>query len=61
MNKKSIWAVFAGVLFIIVVTTLVDIGLHATGVYPPWDKPIDDGLALLATSYRVVISVIGAM
>jgi hypothetical protein len=24
MNKKSIWAVFAGVLFIIVVTTLVD-------------------------------------
>ena len=60
MNKKSIWAVFAGVLFIIVVTTLVDIGLHATGVYPPWDKPIDDGLALLATSYRVVISVIGA-
>jgi len=24
MNKKSIWAVFSGVLFIIVVTTLVD-------------------------------------
>jgi hypothetical protein len=35
MNKKSIWAVVAGVLVIIVVTTLVDIVLHATGVFPP--------------------------
>ena len=60
MNKKSIWAVVAGVLFIIVVTTLVDIALHAAGVYPPWDQPIDDGLALLATSYRIVIGVFGA-
>lgn len=60
MNRKSIWAVAAGVLFIIVVTTLVDIALHAAGVFPAWDQPIDDKLALLATSYRVVISVIGA-
>ena len=60
MNKKSIWAVVAGVLFIIVVTTLVDIALHAAGVFPPWNQPIDDKLALLATSYRVVISIAGA-
>ena len=60
MNKKSIWAVFAGVLFIIVVTTLVDIVLHATGVFPPMDQPMGDALALLATSYRIVISVGGA-
>jgi len=60
MNKKSIWAVVAGVLFIVVVTTLVDIALHATGVFPPIDQPIDDKLALLATSYRIVISVGGA-
>jgi len=60
MNKKSIWAVVAGVLFIIVVTTLVDIALHAAGVFPPWNQPIDDKLALLATAYRVVISIAGA-
>src|SRR5258705_13566504 len=60
MNKKSIWAVVAGVLFIVVVTTLVDIVLHATGVFPPIDQPINDTLALLATSYRIVISVGGA-
>ena len=60
MNKKSIWAVVAGVLFIIIVTTLVDIALHALGVFPPMDQPLDDRLSLLATSYRVVISIGGA-
>src|SRR5216684_3790579 len=60
MNRKSIWAVVAGLLVIIVVTTLVDIVLHATGVFPPMSQPIGDSLALLATSYRIVISVAGA-
>lgn len=60
MNKKSIWAVVAGVLVIIVVTTLVDIVLHMAGVFPPMNQPINDALALLATSYRIVISVAGA-
>lgn len=57
MNKRSIWAVVVGVLATIVVTTLVDIVLHAIGVFPPMDQPINDALALLATSYRIVISV----
>ena len=60
VKRKSIWAVVAGVLFIIVVTTLVDIVLHATGVFPTMDQPISDALALLATSYRIVIGVGGA-
>ena len=60
MRKKSIWAVVAGVLVIIVVTTLVDIVLHVIGVFPPMDRPLDDRLALLATSYRIVISIGGA-
>ena len=53
-------AVLAGLLFILVVTTLVDLALHAAGVFPPMKQPISDRLALLATSYRVVISVAGA-
>jgi hypothetical protein len=57
---KSIWAVAAGVLFIIVVTTLVDYVLHAVHVFPPMNQRLSDPLALLATSYRVVISVAGA-
>ena len=60
MKWKSILAVVVGVLFIIIVTTLVDVALHAAGVYPPIDQPISDGLAVLATIYRVVISIAGA-
>jgi hypothetical protein len=60
MNKKSVWAVVAGVLFIVVVSTLVDIVLHALRVLPPMKQPLNDSLALLATSYRVVISIAGA-
>ena len=59
-TKKSIWTVVAGVLAIIIVTTIVDIVLHAIHVYPPMDQPINNGLALLATAYRVVISIAGA-
>jgi len=60
MNKRSIWAVVAGVLFIIIVTTIVDVVLHVVHVFPPMNTPIDDRLAALATSYRIVISVAGA-
>ena len=60
MNRKSIWAVVAGVLVIIVVSTLVDIVLHATGVFPPAKQPLSDALAALATFYRIVISIGGA-
>ncbi len=63
MNKKtikSIGAVVAGVLTIIIGSTLVDIVLHATHVFPPMDQPLNDPLALLASSYRLIISIAGA-
>ena len=61
MKGRSVWAVVAGVLFVIVVTTIVDAVLHATGVYPPMQArvPLTNGLSLLATAYRFVISVAG--
>jgi hypothetical protein len=58
--KRSVWAVAAGGLFVVGVTTGVDLVLHATGIFPPWAEPLDDAGALLALSYRVVISVAGA-
>ena len=57
---KSIWAVVAGVLFIIVATTIVDVLLHLMGVFPGMNQPLTDTLAALATAYRIVISVAGA-
>ncbi len=60
MKLRSVWAVVAGILFVIVVTTLVDVVLHLSGVYPPVGQPLTDALAVLATAYRVVIGVAGA-
>jgi len=60
MRRRSFWALVAGVAFIIVVTTLVDIVLHMAGVYPPVGQPMNDALALLATAYRIPISIAGA-
>lgn len=60
MILRSIWAVLAGVLFIVVVTTMVDVALHLAHVYPPLGQPMNDALAALATGYRIVIGVGGA-
>src|SRR5215831_6739779 len=59
MSFRSIGAVATGFVAVALVTTLVDIVLHATGVYPPWGQPIGNGLSLLATAYRVVITIAG--
>ncbi|HEV7486554.1 MAG TPA: hypothetical protein VGQ65_12830 [Thermoanaerobaculia bacterium] len=56
---RSIWAVLAGLLLIFIVTTIVDVVLHATGVFPPWGQPMSDGLFGVATAYRIVISIAG--
>ena len=58
--SRSIWAVVAGILFAVIATTLIDLALHAAGVFPASPTPLDDGGALLATSYRVVIGVAAA-
>lgn len=58
--KRSIWAVVAGILVAIGVTTVIDVLLHVAGVFPPLDQPINNSQAALATSYRIVISVAAA-
>src|SRR5262249_61419179 len=59
MSLRSVGAVAAGFVAVAVGSTLVDVVLHATGVYPPWGQPIGKGLSLLATAYRVVITIAG--
>jgi hypothetical protein len=60
MSIRSFVAVLAGMFMVVLGTTLVDMALHAAHVYPARDQPIGDALALLATSYRVVIGIAGA-
>jgi hypothetical protein len=56
---KSILAVFAGLLVVIILSVGTDAILHATGIYPPWFQPMVEGLWILALAYRIVYGIIG--
>jgi hypothetical protein len=60
MIWRSVGAVVAGVVFVVAVTTLVDIALHVAGVFPALGAPLTHALAAVATAYRVVLGVVGA-
>ena len=56
---RSVGAVLAGLLVVIIITTATDALLHATGIFPPWGKPMSDALFVLAFAYRVVYGIVG--
>jgi hypothetical protein len=56
---RSIGAVLAGVLAVIVLSLGTDVVLHATGIYPPWFQPMADALWVLALAYRIVYGMAG--
>ncbi|WP_224242390.1 hypothetical protein [Hyalangium gracile] len=57
---RRIGAVLAGLVAIFVTSTVTDVVMHATGVFPPMDAPpMSDGLFLFAFSYRFIYQVAG--
>ncbi len=56
---RSIFAVFAALVAVFVLSLGVDIILHGLQVYPPWKVRMSDPLFALATSYRLVFNVFG--
>lgn len=56
---KSIGAVFAGIVSIVVLSTGTDAALRASGVFPPSGERMSDALFLLATIYRTGYGVAG--
>ena len=56
---RSIGAVFAGLVAVFVLSLGTDVLLHATGIYPPWFKPMSTPLWVLATAYRIVYGIAG--
>jgi len=57
---RSIGAVLAGIVAVVILSLGTDIVLHAVGVFPPWGQPVGDNPLLLATIYRTVYSVVGS-
>ena len=57
---RSIGAVAAGLLVVVVLSLATDQLLHVLHVYPPWGQPMyQTGLNVLALSYRLVFTVLG--
>ncbi len=56
---KSIGAVLAGIVVVVVLSIATDAALHAAGLMPSPDQPQSDALLLLATAYRTLYGVIG--
>jgi len=59
LTLRSVGAVVAGLIAIVVLATAVDIVLHEAGFYPPWGEPMNDVHAAVATAYRIAISIFG--
>ena len=57
---RSIVAVAAGFLTVVVLSLATDQLLHVLDVYPPWGQPMyETGLNALALSYRIVYTLLG--
>ena len=57
---RSIAAVLAGFVAVVVLSLGTDVVLHAAGVFPLWGQPASDALFLLATVYRTVYCIAGS-
>jgi hypothetical protein len=57
---RSIWAVVAGIIVVLVLTLITDLVLHVMGVFPRVGQPLKDGPLVLATAYRIVFAIVGS-
>lgn len=57
---RSILAIGAGLLTIIVLSTATDLVMHSTGIFPPVGQPMADWLFVIALIYRIVYGILGS-
>lgn len=56
---RSIGAVVAGLVVVVVLSIATDAVMHATKIFPPSGEGMTSGLFLLATAYRSIYAVAG--
>ena len=57
---QSVWAIFAGFLFVVILSVATDALFHKLGVFPPLGEYTSDKPLLLATVYRAIFGIIGS-
>jgi len=56
---RSIGALLAGFVAVVVLSLGTDLALHKAGIFPPFDQRMSDALFGLATAYRTVYAIVG--
>jgi hypothetical protein len=56
---KSALALFAGLVVVIVLTTIADAAMHASGAFPPAGTSMTPVQWMIALAYRLIISIFG--
>jgi hypothetical protein len=57
---RSIGALFAGFIVVVILSLGADEVLHLAGVFPPWGQPVPDAPLMWATAYRTLFSTLGS-
>ena len=57
---RSLLALFAGFVVVVVLSLGTDLALHAGGIFPPFGHGMSDALFLLATAYRTAYAILGS-
>ena len=57
---KSVWALVAGFIVVVVLSIGTDAVLHALRLFPPLGQRMSDKLFLIATIYRTVYAILGS-
>jgi hypothetical protein len=57
---RSVAALLAGFVVVVILSLGTDVVLHATGLYPKLGQAMSNPLFLLATTYRTVYAIIGS-
>lgn len=57
---RSVLALLAGFVLVVVLSIVTDAALHAAGVYPALGQPMSARLLLLATVYRTLYGIAGS-
>ena len=57
---RSVGALFAGFVVVVILSISTDIALRGAGIFPPLGQVMSDALLGLATIYRSVFAVVGS-
>jgi len=57
---RSVWAIFAGFLFVVILSIATDAVFHKLNVFPPLGEYTTDKPLALATFYRMIYGVMGS-